>query len=88
MGNTIYWGAGGASNRGGNTVVEKNDEDFRKQSQAFHGGARIERESGGQGADAQEVGYRHSIEEIIATPSQLRGSVVYIEYSGYRLHSW
>ena len=55
MGNTIYWGEGGASNRGGNPVVEKNDEDFRKQSQAFHGGARIERESGGEGADVQEV---------------------------------
>ena len=69
VGNTIYWGEGGTSNRGGNTVVEKNDEDFRKQSQAFHGGARVERESGDQGADAQEVGYRHSIEEIIDTPS-------------------
>lgn len=60
VGNTIYWGEGGTSNRGGNTVVEKNDEDFRKQSQAFHGGARIERESGGEGADAQEV-TRYSI---------------------------
>lgn len=58
VGNTIYWGEGGASNREGNTVVEKNDEDFRKQSQAFHGGAKVERASGGEGADAQEVGYR------------------------------